>query len=305
MRCEEYLMLVEDYFDGETDERTTDLVREHSSACDSCKVAYRKLEREQELYRVYECDARPPAPDFWNDVMAKALGESEATTARAHPLHGWRRWLSSTFGSFNVPRFSPSLTAVIVLAAIGMTVGLMRYFNSREKRLGEVASSQNTNIPATTAPTETPVEIVKSEQTPAKENIEKGSDKGATAQPQLAKNISGRGITTLAANKGRAERGNRTLAKSGQTLTPDELVRQAEQKYVAAITLLSRDVRSRRSQLDAESAARFERTLAAIDRTIADTRRAARQHPGDPVAAQYMLTAYAKKVDVLREMIGY
>jgi|ERR1043165_3658278 hypothetical protein len=305
MRCEEYLMLVEDYFDGETDERTTELIGQHLSACASCMAAYRKLERELELYRVYEYDARPPAPDFWDNVMTKALDESRATTARAHPLQGLRRWLSSTFGNFNVPRFSPSLTALIVLIAIVMTVGSMRYFNSREKRLDEATISQTTNSPATTAPTETPVEIGKPEQTPAQENVEKGSDKGATAQPQLAKNISGRDNVKLAANRGNTERGNRTLAKSDKALTPDELVRQAEQKYVAAITLLSRDVRSRRSQLDAESAARFERTLAAIDRTIADTRRAARQHPGDPVAAQYMLTAYAKKVDVLREMIGY
>ena len=87
--------------------------------------------------------------------------------------------------------------------------------------------------------------------------------------------------------------------------TPDQLIREAEQKYLAAISILSRDVNRHRSQLDAETALRFERTLAAIDRTITDTRRAVREHPGDPVAAQYMLTAYAKKVDVLREMIGY
>jgi type VI protein secretion system component VasF len=104
------------------------------------------------------------------------------------------------------------------------------------------------------------------------------------------------------------ERSVRAGLKTGATEhkpTSDELVREAEQKYVAAIAMLSRDVNRRRSQLEPEMAARFERTLAAVDRTIADTRRAARQHPGDPVAAQYMLTAYAKKVDVLREIIGY
>lgn len=301
MRCEEYLALVEDYFDGETDERTTELLGQHLSACASCAHVSRRLEREQKLYRVYECDARPPAPDFWDDVMAKARDEKEAT---AHPLAGLRRWLGSAFGNFNVPRFSPSLTALIVLVAIGMTMGLMRYLNSGEKRSNAAAISQNRTAPAI-SPTETPVENGKPEKRPAEENIEKRIERGATAQPQLAKNFSGRGKMALAANRGNAGRGNRTLVKSDKTLTPDELVRQAEQKYVAAITMLSRDARSRRSQLDAESAARFEQTLAAIDRTIADTRRAARQHPGDPIAAQYMLTAYAKKVDVLREMIGY
>ena len=82
-------------------------------------------------------------------------------------------------------------------------------------------------------------------------------------------------------------------------------MREAEQKYLAAISILSRDVNRRRSRLDPETVARFEQTLAAVDRTIAGTRRAVREHPDDPVAVQYMLTAYAKKIDVLREMASY
>jgi hypothetical protein len=51
--------------------------------------------------------------------------------------------------------------------------------------------------------------------------------------------------------------------------------------------------------------ARLDQALASVDRTIAGTRKAVRQHPDDPVAVQYMLSAYSRKVDVLREMIGY
>jgi hypothetical protein len=39
-----------------------------------------------------------------------------------------------------------------------------------------------------------------------------------------------------------------------------------------------------------------------IDNTIAETRRAVRENPDDPIALQYMLSAYAKKIDVLREV---
>jgi hypothetical protein len=66
--------------------------------------------------------------------------------------------------------------------------------------------------------------------------------------------------------------------------------------------MLQRDVASKRSHLDAQTAARFGESLAAIDRSIAETRRAVAEHAGDPIAAQYMLSAYAKKVEVLREM---
>src|SRR4051812_1255988 len=110
MRCEEYLLLVEDYFDGELDERTTDLVGQHLSACSTCVVASQKLERERELYRRYECDARP-APDFWNNVLAKASAESNIKPSDL--LSGLRRWFGNALGSFSAQRFSPSLTALI------------------------------------------------------------------------------------------------------------------------------------------------------------------------------------------------
>ncbi len=80
---------------------------------------------------------------------------------------------------------------------------------------------------------------------------------------------------------------------------------EAERTYQAAIAILSREVNQRRSRLDPELRNRLERTLIAIDRTIAETRRAVRDNPGDPVAAQYMQAAYARKVEVLREMADY
>jgi hypothetical protein len=80
----------------------------------------------------------------------------------------------------------------------------------------------------------------------------------------------------------------------------EELVAQAEQKYLAAIAILS-NVKKRGSTLD-PNCARFEETLVVIDRTIADTRQAVGRRPTDPEAVRYMLTAYAKKVEVLQEL---
>jgi hypothetical protein len=79
-------------------------------------------------------------------------------------------------------------------------------------------------------------------------------------------------------------------------------VREAEQKYIAAIAILSRDVSKKRSGMDPMVAARFDAALGEIDKTIAETRRAVRNNPDDPIALQYMLSAYSKKVDTLREM---
>lgn len=303
MRCEEFQPLIEDHFDGELDERTNELVTQHVGACASCAAFYRKLEGEQELYLRYECDAQP-APAFWDNVMARAAEENTARPSR--PLNILHGWMSSVLGTFNAPRFSPSLTALIVVVAIGITIGVMRYVNSRESATNPVSLSQRESMPANVSSPQTN-ETVSSTNPPKDDEIEEqGSSRDGNEPPQLVKDNGRRkGNPILAASNKNAGRTNLKPSTSGRKPTSDELVREAEQKYVEAIAMLSRDVNRRRSRLDAVTAARFERTLAAVNRTIADTRRAVRKHPGDPVATQYMLTAYARKVDVLREMVGY
>ncbi|MDT5062286.1 MAG: hypothetical protein QOH63_2745 [Acidobacteriota bacterium] len=299
MRCEECQAKVEDYFDGELDEQTTDLVAQHLDACHACVIAYGKLEREQELYLRYECNAQA-SPAFWDNVMARSAQDDTAQTF--HTLPRLRAWL----GNFSAPRFSPSLTALFVLAAIGITAFVMRYINPAERATtAPMLVSQNESLPAVSQPTPTGA-TVKLENKTEDNAAGDGIKTVVKEQPQLAQNSDGRkGKFVLAASNRNAGRLRVSPTASGQKPTPDELVREAEQKYVAAITMLSRDVSRRRSRLDPEMAARFERTLAAVERTISDTRRAVRQHPGDPVAAQYMLTAYARKVDVLREMARF
>jgi anti-sigma factor RsiW len=302
MRCEECQQLVEDYFDGELDEGESSRVAQHINACPACASLYERLEREQRLYLSYECDAQP-APAFWDNVMKRAA--QEENDRAIHTLSRLRAWLSDRVGGFAAPRFSPSLTALIVLVAVGITVLVMSYVRTSEKEAGPVSISQNEGAPVS-VPATRPSEVVDSTNPNANDETTRKKNEASVKEPppQLAR-TGRKGSSMLEARPISAERINRRTLAANRQQTPDELVREAEQKYVAAIAMLSRDVNRRRSRLDAETAARFERTLAAVDRTIADTRRAARRHPGDPVAAQYLLTAYAKKVDVLREMIGY
>jgi hypothetical protein len=268
------------------------MLARHIASCASCAGAYRRLEREQELFLRYECDAEA-AQNFWANVMARAAEERVAQAPGL--LSNLRGWFRHVLGNFAAPRFSPSLTALIVLIAIGITVLLMSHANHVEKQ--PVPNSISRSIDQPTIPSMPEAGLKPSDE---RENrAAKESDTGTKSQPQSAQSRRERsGEFVLAANR-------KSAGRTNHRPTPDELVREAEQKYVAAINMLSRDVNHRRTQLDPEAAARFERTLAAVDRTIAETRRAVREHPGDPLAAKYMLTAYSKKVDVLREMVGY
>jgi hypothetical protein len=304
MKCVECRAQVEAYFDDELDEQTTLLMAQHLKVCPSCASLLAVLEGEQELFLRYECDTLP-APDFWDSVMARAAAQAPAVQS-SRPLTLFRDWLGSALGNFNARRFSPSLTALLVVAAIGLTIGVMRFTSPREKGSAPENISQNTGaIELKPAPVQE--KIVTSGITSGNETESgKGSPPGANEQPsQISRPGRKSRSAFVASNETSRRNGLKSVATGRTAQTPDELVREAEQKYVAAIAMLSRDVNRRRSRLDAETITRFERTLAAVDRTIADTRQAARKHPGDPVAAQYMLTAYAKKVDVLREMVGY
>ncbi|PYS49913.1 MAG: hypothetical protein DMF68_08720 [Acidobacteria bacterium] len=302
MRCEECLPLVEEYFDGELDEPMVNLVAEHVTACARCATEYQKLEREQELYLSYECDAEV-APAFWNNVKAQAARESIRSPKLSQRFG---RLFAGLQSNFSAPRFSATLTASIVLVAIGITAGVMLYINSRGKTANTAERiSQKESTPATAsqpAPNQVAGRDEQSKTAVAgQREIEKDLNKR-----QLVQNRDERKANqSLAVQRGTVPRTTMKTDAQLRKQTPDQLIREAEQKYLAAIAMLSRDVSRHRSKLDSETAMRFERTLAEIDRTIMDTRRAVREHPGDPIAAQYMLTAYAKKVDVLREMIGY
>jgi hypothetical protein len=65
---------------------------------------------------------------------------------------------------------------------------------------------------------------------------------------------------------------------------------------------LTRDLNARRPGLDADTRASLDNALLDLDRAISATRLAVRQSNGDPVAIGYLMAAYSKKVDFLREV---
>lgn len=300
MICKECLPLLEAHLDDELGERKAEHLRAHLNDCASCTKAYEELRQEQDFYLSYECDATP-APAFWANVSARV--KEEQRTHHATSLASLRQRLSAAIGVFNAPRLSWALTILLVASAVGITTLVMR-----DKRSTQQASDRAAVIPNGEAGARsTSPQVNETDAAPSRvtdnERVNQAKEGTATPRQRDAGNdrLENNGAAFVPAAVKPARRqspGTRHIP------TTDQLVREAEQKYVTAIALLSRDVSRRRSSLDAETVAQFKQTLAAIDRTIAGTRRAVREHPEDPVAVQYMLTAYAKKVEVMREMVN-
>ena len=170
-------------------------------------------------------------------------------------------------------RMAPRTVAVAMVLAVCLTGTLTKYFSSEERQPEPTASSQPVSA-ATTTPVSKPSST--SPVNPVQESLHTGRARMDRPRPGIKRNRE----------------------------SAFDLVREAEGKYLAAIAILERDAVRNRAQFDDETRTHLELTLASIDRAIASTRKAVKAAPGDPVALQYMLAAYSRKVDLLRQMIA-
>ena len=278
MKCEECRTLIEDHVDGALGEKAEAVVNTHIAGCSQCADFREGFIREQAIYASYERDV-DLTPMLWSSIETRI--KQERATEGPGLL---ARLREQVLGTFAAPRLSPALTFALVLIAIAITVVVMTRMNSR--RDDSQLADNNRNAPAVDAPGSND----EKQAPPVTSGGERGGDVGGTKGPSAPTQ------NTVKVNTARKP------AVAAAMPTPAQLVREAEQKYVAAIAMLSRDVNRKRPQLDPIMLARFDSALSDIDRTIKDTRRVVRENPEDPIALQYLLAAYSKKVDVLRGM---
>ena len=276
MTCEECQATIEDYIDGELEARTARELTAHLSSCAACLRYHEELKREQTIYASYQRDVEV-TPALWQSIEARIKQEPAVKSSTL-----FERLRERFVGAFGVPRFSPAFAAALVLLAIGVTVVVMSLMNSRGTDNQTAQNGERQAEPARSPDNEGTVPGPATESDNVREPGSDGSLAPATAKP--------------------AEKITPRRSPSNARPTPEQLVREAEQKYVQAIAILSRDVNHKRSQIDPMVLARFDAALSDIDRSIAETRQAVRQNPGDPIALQYLLASYSKKVDALRDM---
>jgi hypothetical protein len=287
MRCDDCQLAIEEYFDGELNEQTALRVRHHLEVCPLCSGLLQNLAAEQAVYVAGRSEIQI-RPDLWSGVRARLALAQQAEPSS--PLERMQTWLSS---ALVLPRISGLTAAALVILAVGLTMLLMRHL---DRSVG--------NLPLTSVSEPAP----KAAPAPQEEQalLERGPTAAGPSSSFEPRQTAGTNGTVESITAGRKSKPpSRRMESIGRTKTPEQLVREAELRYLTAIAMLSRTVERKRHGLDVAALAKLEQALASIDRTIAETRKAVRQHPDDPVAVQYMLTAYAKKVDVLREMVDY
>ena len=79
-------------------------------------------------------------------------------------------------------------------------------------------------------------------------------------------------------------------------------IARAEREYQSAIKLLDRVIARNRDKFAPGLLNQYESSLALIDKSIADSRRALRERPSDAAGGQFLLAAYAKKLELMQEI---
>jgi hypothetical protein len=123
------------------------------------------------------------------------------------------------------------------------------------------------------------------------------------ARSEVRMNAERRILATYKPVESRAERMQPPAAESRPF--SDKTLREIEQKYLDTINLLARDVQASRSSVNSASLMSYEEAIGVVDRAIDNTRHAVREQPGDLVAMQYMMSAYEKKIELLKELARY
>jgi anti-sigma factor RsiW len=77
---------------------------------------------------------------------------------------------------------------------------------------------------------------------------------------------------------------------------------RAVNDFEQALTLLNQSYAAKKRQLDPQLAAELERNLRVIDVAIAQCQRALQENPNSRQAAEFLLIAYQKKIDILEHI---
>jgi hypothetical protein len=280
MNCERCKNELEDFLYGELGESQAAEARAHLRDCAVCAALRDEIERENEIFgRFYEQTSIEPAAEMWEAIRARINSEARGQ-AQIERGRGWlERLRAGALGPLLAPtmlRQAAFAALLIALSVAATTIYLKRDDNGAK----DFAVGGTQSTPATTPRQDaTPSPLVDTATKDAKPNAAPATK---VAQPQINRASPPRQLTDQ-------ELMNRQIAR-------------AEREYQKAIRLLDQAIAKQRDRLDPALIKQYESSLALIDDSIAASRRALRERPDDPTAGQFLLAAYAKKLDLMQDI---
>lgn len=296
MKCDDCQSLMDEHLTGLLDEHAASVINMHTAECAECAQAFAGMKEEQEFYAPFRLEVTPA---LWAAVRTRIREEQFVTVQSGSSWLTTQRWKETFFPA----RLIPARALLWGLLAVGI-IALYIIIGSRGPQPPATGDSVAANA---SAPVVTPAQSMSVKADPSVSAVSNGEQ--AKHNPGLRRVSSVKETKLTIRVKARAGESQESSdlhvsrAVAAEPL-PDKLVRDAEQTYLDAITIASRDASRRTVRLTPEESARYKEAMKVIDTAIVDTRRAVREQPDDLAAVQYMLSSYAKKVEILIEMAG-
>jgi Putative zinc-finger len=279
MSCELYRSELEDFLYGELSESRASEIRAHLAGCGACASARDDLERENELLaRYYEQTAIDPSAEMWEALRDRIRAEA-LPSRRQEDAGGWFAGLAG--GPALAWLFRPSILrqAAFSLLLIALTVAVTTWVLKRGKEENITGKQKEAPAPIQSSqPAEQPAE--QPDITPLPVPSPKRSPEVVRRVAPPARRLSDQGLINQ---------------QIGQQIA------RAEREYRNAIRLLDSAIAKRKEVFEPELIKQYESSLALIDSSIAASRRALRERPNDLAAGQFLLAAYARKVELMQD----
>ena len=121
MRCVDCLPLIEEYFDGEVEEKTAAQMSAHLSSCADCSAALDALSFEQETYARYDRGLEV-TPALWARVSAE-IAREPLPQSRVEDRPFLSRVRASVAAAFSTLAARPAFATSFALLLVGITAG--------------------------------------------------------------------------------------------------------------------------------------------------------------------------------------
>ena len=290
MKCEVCLGMMDELIEGALDGSLAREATAHMAMCGRCSQLYANLRYEQELFRKYLLDVEPTAA-LWANLRLDL--EKEKVIGTSQPQFRLQRLLAIALGGLNV---TPQMATALVLITIGLATAIMVWRTTIDTSRHQAQNSEVVDVQPSSAVNRAGTH----RDSDITDRPNSADDNDAKIQPASAEG-GGKEIGVHLSAAGRADR--RRIKRLPVAPTVDQVALRVERQYLSAIKILSGDIKRRRALISPALLSELEMALAEVDRNIAATRRVARER--DPVAVQYLASAYENKVDLLREVTSW
>jgi hypothetical protein len=267
------------YFDGELSNGAAERAAAHLAACISCAEAAREVQSEISLLSTAlqsEFEVNVPTERLRGRIEDAIAGLQLDQTGRAAVVpsaaRNWFGWVSDLFAGSRQRAFSYATVAAVIIAAVVLGVIYAR----RGQETPPIQVAGNDGPASTAAPKSSP--DVSASPVP---------DPTVVKSPDLANAPVPRKLLP---------RHSTREAENTAKLLP------GERGYIKTIAALDATIRSNTRPMRPGLQVEYQHNLAVVDDAIAATRAAAQKNPKDPDAAQFLISAYQSKVDLMTQV---